>query len=80
MIKTLGRRFIVQRKVDLSGVSGTGTVAEGVQFHDGQCAVSWYGKLHILEVVKDLETWLAVHGHGGATTIQWVDQTSSYPI
>lgn len=75
----IGKRFLVNRVTDVSGVSGVGLVAEGTQFHDGQCAVSWYGEHHILEVVKDLDTWLAVHGHGGRTKIVWVDKTSKCP-
>jgi hypothetical protein len=65
------RTFIVIRNEDVSGVSGTGRIAEGVEFHDGQVAVSWFGNHHILEVAKDLDTWTAVHGHEGRTTIQW---------
>ena len=66
------RTFEVDRTEDVSGVSGLGIVAEGVVFHDGQCAVSWFGQYHICEVVKDIETWLAVHGHDGKTKIKWL--------
>ena len=77
---TIGKRFVVHREVDVSGVSGTGYVAEGIQFHDGQVVVSWFGKQHIFECPKDLETWLSVHGHAGATTIQWIDQKSTFDL
>jgi hypothetical protein len=80
VLLNLGRQFIIHRREDVSGVSGTGFIAEGVQFHDGQVAVSWFGKHHILEVVKDLDTWLEVHGHNGRTTIKWLDQTSTFRI
>ncbi len=68
------RTFIVIRKQDVSGVSGRGVIAEGVEFHDGQVAVSWFGKHHILEVSRDIDTWIAVHGHEGKTVIQWEDE------
>ena len=71
------RHFIVNRTKDLSGVSGTGLIAEGTRFHDGQVAVSWFGQNHILEVCRNLKTWLNVHGHGGATTIEWQAKKSS---
>lgn len=58
-------------------MSGIGTVAEGIEFHDGQVAVSWFGQYHIVEVCKDLDTWIAVHGHEGSTTIQW---TPLFPV
>lgn len=77
---TIGRRFIVRRTVDISKVSGVGCVAEGIQLHDGQVVVSWFGKHHVFEVPRDLETWLAVHGHGGTTTIQWIDQKSTFDL
>lgn len=37
----LMRRFVFQRNEDVSGTSGTGIVAEGVQFTDGTVAVRW---------------------------------------
>lgn len=37
------RRFRLIRHHDVSGVSGTGPVAEGVQFTDGAVALRWYG-------------------------------------
>lgn len=69
----IGRRFVVHRAHDPSGVSGTGIVAEGIQFHDGQVVVSWFGKHHIFECPRSMKTWLRVHGHGGVTCIKWVD-------
>ena len=35
------RTFTVLREGDESGVSGTGTVAEGVEFGDGTCVIRW---------------------------------------
>lgn len=67
------RRFHLYRYQDVSGVSGVGTIAEGVEFHDGQCALSWFGQHHVIGVypsVKDIEQ---VHGHQGATVIKWLD-------
>jgi len=65
------KSFVVIRTEDVSGISGTGEVAEGVEFHDGQCAISWYGRHQIVEIAADLKTWLEVHGHGGRTTLKW---------
>jgi hypothetical protein len=76
----IGRRFLAYRKKDISGVSGTGYVAEGIEFHDGQVVVSWFGKHHIFESPRDLKTWLKVHGHGGSTKIKWIDTKSQSSI
>jgi hypothetical protein len=67
------RRFRLVRFVDVSGVSGTGVVAEGVQFDDGQVAVSWFGKHHCVSVWPSVEDVEAIHGHEGATVIEWED-------
>lgn len=67
------RRFLLVRSVDVSGISGTGKVAEGVVFHDGQCVISWFGQYHTIEVHPNVETVLAIHGHSGKTTIQFID-------
>lgn len=65
------REFVLMRNEDPSGVSGTGKVAEGVEFHDGQVVLSWFGQHHSIEVSPDIETVVAVHGHGGRTQIVW---------
>lgn len=66
------RLFQLVRREDVSGVSGTGVVAEGVQFHDGQCVMSWFGQHHTLEVSPSIESLEAIHGHGGKTVVRWV--------
>ena len=38
--------FQLHRHEDESGVSGTGIVAEGVQFSDGKCALK-IGRAHV---------------------------------
>jgi len=70
------RRFVLNRHKDISGVSGLGIVAEGIQFQDGQCVLSWLGRYHTVEVLPDLNAVLAIHGHEGNTTIDWVDPTA----
>ncbi|TCC20018.1 hypothetical protein E0H50_37885 [Kribbella sindirgiensis] len=68
------RRFVLRRSVDVSGVSGTGDVAEGVEWSDGTVALRWRGKW-ATTVVWDygLDALLAVHGHNGSTVVQWLD-------
>jgi hypothetical protein len=67
------RTFKLIRLEDVSGVSGTGTVAEGVRFHDGQCVVSWFGEHHTMEISPNIETVMAIHGHNGKTLLEWSD-------
>lgn len=68
------RRFHLERDVDVSGISGTGTVAEGVVFSDESVAIRWVAGDHRSTVVwGDLASVEAIHGHGGATRIVWDD-------
>ncbi|MGW1949108.1 hypothetical protein ACWCRC_32895 [Streptomyces sp. NPDC001940] len=62
--------FDLVRDTDISGVSGTGKVAEGVIFSDGEAVIHWLGTWptttpHPAGIVSIK----AVHGHGGATRI-----------
>lgn len=69
------RRFELHRDQDVSGVSGTGVVAEGVEFSDGPCVVRWIVGDHRSTVVWQggVEAVEAIHGHSGATRLVWVD-------
>lgn len=69
------RRFHLQRDLDISGVSGTGIVAEGVEFSSGVVALTWLSEWPTSVVFHDrgIESVEAIHGHGGATRIVWDD-------
>ncbi len=76
------KRFYLQRKTDVSGVSGTGNVAEGCQFDTGWCALIWLSDndhfaMAYYPTIKAIED---IHGHNGATQIIWVDDESSNVI
>lgn len=67
------RRFKVVREKDVTGVSGVGVVADGVEFDDGAVVIRWRGD-HKSTVIWDcLNDALMVHGHHGATWVEWVD-------
>ena len=65
------RRFRLIRHHDVSGVSGTGPVAEGVQFTDGAVALRWYPDYPTTTVWDSIESVIAIHGHQGATEVEW---------
>lgn len=67
------KNFHLVRTEDVSGVSGTGRVAEGVQFSDGQCIMSWLGRYHSIAIYPNVETLITIHGHEGRTHVEWVD-------
>jgi hypothetical protein len=66
------RLFRLVRHTAVSGVRGTGTLAEGVEWSDGTVALRWRGPW------PNTSTWdggvdalLAAHGSGGRTQIHW---------
>lgn len=68
------RRFVLDRNVDVSGVSGTGVVAEGVEFSDGVVCMHWTSQWPSSVVFYEgLEGLLAVNGHDGRTVVRFLD-------
>ena len=69
------RRFQLQRDEDVSGVSGTGVVAEGVEFSDGKVCIRWVtNHQHQSTVIWDsIESVEVIHGHDGRTRVCWLD-------
>lgn len=71
------KRFHLERKQDISGVSGCGNVADGVIFGDGQVALHWYGENSSINIYRSVTCLLNVHGHNGATEIVFDDPIDS---
>lgn len=68
-----GKPFVLARDTDVSGVSGTGIVANGILWPDGQAAIHWTGSTYPTTTPHPggMDSVLAVHGHGGATRVAW---------
>lgn len=67
------RRFHLERDVDVSGVSGTGVVAYGVQAPNGTCVLWWDSEHESIGIYPSMDTLLAIHGHSGSTHAVFVD-------
>ena len=73
------RRFEVWRDEDVSGVSGTGKIVEGVQFSDGQLVTYWLGGPPMFQPKVDvwinpgIDPFEKIHSHGGRTRVVWLD-------
>lgn len=65
------RTFQLQRIEDESGISGTGMVAEGIEFSNGKCALCWITKYRSVAIYDSITELEAVHGHDGKTIIVW---------
>lgn len=57
------RRFVMRREFDISGVSGTGLVLEGVHFSTGVVVIHWLTPppRGSISVFDSLEQFLAIH-------------------
>lgn len=69
------RRFVLDRHEDETGVSGTGVVAEGVEFSDGVVCLRWVTPWpsSVCHYERGMESVEMIHGHGGKTEIRFID-------
>jgi hypothetical protein len=75
------RAFLVIRDEDVTGISGTGIVAEGVEFEDGTTVLRWLkagtARPDVVKpttvVHESVDSVIALHGHGGKTWVQFAD-------
>lgn len=77
------RRFILVRDVDVSGISGTGVVAEGIEWSDGTAVLRWLARegseIRPTTVLHEsVESVQLLHAHGGSSRIEWLDAQSSW--
>lgn len=71
--------FVLERDIDETGISGTGRVAEGIQFSDGRCAMRWMTAdlIRSTAVYDSIEDVAFIHGHGGKTRIVFTARTDT---
>jgi hypothetical protein len=71
------RCFDLIRSEDETGISGVGSVAEGVVFDDGVAVLRWHpGPVDAVSTavyasIADVKT---IHGHNGLTKVVFVDE------
>jgi len=68
------RRFKVKREEDESGVSGTGRVAEGVEFENGKVVIQWLSHKASFGIYDNIKNFKDIHGHNGKTRVVWLDE------
>lgn len=76
------RTFEIHRDQDITGLSGTGHVADGVVFPDGTAVVRWHevggetyerGVRATTVMFPNVTAVEALHGHNGATRLVFTD-------
>lgn len=63
--------FKLNRKQDVTGVSGTGIVAEGVIFKSGKVCLCWNGDISSIVIYDTIECVKKIHCHNGSTFIEY---------
>lgn len=66
------RRFVLRRDDDETGISGTGIVAEGIEFSTGWCAMSWMTSAHSVGIYPNIKELERIHGHNGRAVVVWL--------
>lgn len=70
--------FRLVRNKDVTGVSGEGVVAEGVVFPDGSAVIRWcVGPAASTVIWGSTDEAMQVHGHDGATVLEWIKPVGS---
>lgn len=67
------KRFHLDRIQDETGISGTGRVAEGVEFSNGWCVLVWLTKHRSIAFYESIFEVIAIHGHNGKTRVEIED-------
>lgn len=77
MVKRNIRTFVLVRDEDESGVSGTGVIAEGVEFTCGEVVLKWTTQCQTTGIYTSIKSCEGIHGHGGKTRIVWDGESTS---
>lgn len=72
--RCFARRFVLDRREDATGTSGTGVVAEGIKFSNGKVALHWFSHYGAVNVYDSMEVVVVLHGHSGRTVVVWLDE------
>lgn len=81
------RPFALVRETDVTGISGTGTVAEGVEFQDGTVALRWLetataradqGVRPTTVIHESIDSVVALHGHGRSSYVVFANGDRLY--
>lgn len=67
------RTFNLQRDDDETGISGTGVVAQGVEFDDGKVVMRWLTDTASYGIYDSMADLVVIHGHGGRTYPVYID-------
>lgn len=68
------RQFVLNRLEDETDISGTGIVAEGVEFHNGRVALCWLSSPSSIIIHDNMTSVEKIHGHDGKTVVEFLKE------
>jgi hypothetical protein len=73
-MKSMMRRFNLVRSEDVSGMSGTGIVGEGVVLTSGRAVLTWLTPIASVAIYDSVDAMEKIHGHEGRTSVVYIDK------
>jgi hypothetical protein len=67
------KRFYLNRKKDISGVSGTGIIAYGAILPSKRVVMEWVTKHKSIAIYDSIEEIQLLHAHKGKTELIYID-------
>ena len=65
--------FKLKRFEDSTGISGTGYVAEGVEFSNGKVVMCWYGETSTIVFHENINSVIKINCSHSNSKIEWID-------
>lgn len=63
------RWYTLERHRDVTGISGTGSVADIAVLPNGEAVMKWHGDRSSLVLYRNLDDLISIHGHEGSTEV-----------
>lgn len=67
------KQFLLNRKEDISGVSGTGVIAHGVILPSGRVVMEWVTKHKSIAIYDSIDEIQMLHAHPGKTELIYIN-------
>jgi len=67
------KQFYLDRKDDISGVSGTGIIGHGVILPSGRAVMEWTTKYRSIAIYDSIDEIQMLHAHKGKTELIYVE-------
>ena len=63
------KTFVLNRKIDVTGISSKGIVCEGCILSNGKVILNWLGETSSIVIHDNIENVIKIHCHNGQTEI-----------